>query len=124
VTPAGGPPVPTGSRSPASEPDAAALIAGTGAVSLVRAAALPQNVVLVESSWSRGDPRHVDSEGYGKALEAGRTVYVAFVTRKDQYDEIAQSCLAERVPVHRLDVAGQTILLIYRVRGPAGCGSA
>jgi hypothetical protein len=84
---------------------------------------LPHIVALTEASWGRPDLRYVDSEGYAAALEAGRTVYVMFVTREEHYEEVAQSCVKDHRPVHTIEVDGFPILLIFKVRGPLGCGA-
>lgn len=77
--------------------------------------------------WLRPDIDVVADRDLRAALGGGRPVYVMFVTRPEFYTDLARWCVATRQPVHRLEVVGRPILLVFRLGphtlpavGPAG----
>jgi len=75
--------------------------------------------------WLRPDLEVVADRDLEAALAGDRPVYVMFVTRREFYTDLAGWCEATRRPVHRLDVAGRPILVVFELgpRSRAGAGA-
>lgn len=71
-------------------------------------------VKLMESSWLRDDIEEIDADQLTPSLNAGKTVYIMFITRPNFYNQVVLDCLASNDPVYEIKVENVPILEIYK----------